>query len=151
MWAATAALTVAAVVAWKLYPWDGQADGGRADPGDAVQVALGAEVYAEHCAACHGERLQGQPNWRERLPSGRLPAPPHDETGHTWHHPDAALFGITKLGPARFAGTNYESDMSGFEEIVSDDEIWAVLAYIKSQWRPAIRNRQAAIDRRSRQ
>ena len=27
-----------------------------------------------------------------------LPAPPHNETGHTWHHPDEMLFAITKYG-----------------------------------------------------
>jgi len=98
-------------------------------------LALGAKLYAEHCAACHGARLEGQPDWRERLPSGRLPAPPHDATGHTWHHPDEVLFAITKQGFAPpVAPPGYESDMPAFGGVLSDDEIRAVLAYIKSQW-----------------
>ena len=32
-----------------------------ADPGNAQQVARGAKLYAQHCAACHGEKLEGQP------------------------------------------------------------------------------------------
>ena len=60
----------------------------RIDPGDAQQVASGEVVYRAHCASCHGANLEGQPDWRNRLPSGRLPAPPHDASGHTWHHPD---------------------------------------------------------------
>jgi mono/diheme cytochrome c family protein len=107
----------------------------RADPGDAGRVALGERVYAQHCASCHGAKLEGQPNWRSRLPNGRLPAPPHDETGHTWHHADALLFAITKQGLVPpYAPAGYESDMPAFGRTLSDDESWAVLAFIKSRW-----------------
>ena len=110
-------------------------DDPRASPRDAAKVALGAQVYGQHCAACHGARLEGQPNWRTRLPNGRLPAPPHDESGHTWHHPDGVLFGITKRGLVPpYAPTEYQSDMPTFGGKLSDEEIWAVLAYIKSNW-----------------
>jgi mono/diheme cytochrome c family protein len=98
-------------------------------------LALGRTLYGEHCAACHGARLEGQPNWRTRLPNGRLPAPPHDDSGHTWHHPDAVLFGITKHGLVPpYAPQGYESDMPGFAGKLTDDEIRAVLAYIASHW-----------------
>ena len=108
----------------------------RADPRDAAKVALGERVYAQHCASCHGARLEGQPNWRRRLPNGRLPAPPHDESGHTWHHPDALLFGIVKNGLVPpYAPRGYESDMPAFAGKLGDDEIWAALAFIKSHWK----------------
>lgn len=118
----------------------------KADPSNSEQTARGQSIYARHCASCHGVNLEGQPNWRTRLPTGRLPAPPHDATGHTWHHPDELLFGITKYGPVpgRFAPSGYQSDMPAFENVLSDEEIWAVLAYIKSTWAPEIRNRQKA-------
>ena len=117
----------------------------RADPGDAGRVALGERVYAQHCASCHGAKLEGQPNWRSRLPNGRLPAPPHDETGHTWHHADALLFAITKQGVVPpYAPAGYESDMPAFGRTLSDDEIWAVLAFIKSRWTaPEVREARA--------
>ncbi len=103
---------------------------------DAAKVAQGAKVYAQNCAACHGAKLEGQPNWRRRLPNGRLPAPPHDESGHTWHHTDAVLFAITKNGLVPpYAPKDYESDMPAFAGALSDEEIWAVLAYLKSHWR----------------
>src|SRR3546814_13270378 len=66
------------------------------DPADQTLVMQGKVIYANNCAACHGASLQGQPNWRERMPSGKLPAPPHDKTGHTWHHPDAMLVDMVK-------------------------------------------------------
>lgn len=65
-----------------------------------------------------------------------MPAPPHDESGHTWHHPDGVLFGITKKGLAPpFAPRGFESDMPAFAGKLSDEEIWAVLSYIKSYWK----------------
>ncbi|WP_420374842.1 c-type cytochrome [Pollutimonas sp. H1-120] len=106
------------------------------DPADRALVVQGKAIYANNCVACHGEALQGQPNWRERLPNGRLPAPPHDKTGHTWHHPDAMLFNMVKNGlvPGKTAPPGYESDMPAYGEILTDEEIVAVLAYIKSDW-----------------
>jgi mono/diheme cytochrome c family protein len=110
---------------------------GCGEPGpDPAQVALGQKLYAQHCAACHGAKLEGQPDWRRRLPNGRMPAPPHDESGHTWHHPDAVLFGITKDGLVPpYAPRDYQSDMPAFGGTLSDEEIRAVLAYIKGHWK----------------
>ena len=121
---------------------------GGIDPGDRDKVALGARIYAENCASCHGADLEGQPDWRRRLASGRLPAPPHDETGHTWHHPDAQLFALTKQGPAALVGGGYESDMPAYESVLSDAEIWAVLSYIKSRWPQEIQARHDQISGR---
>jgi mono/diheme cytochrome c family protein len=120
----------------------------RADPSNAAQIAVGQAVYAQHCAACHGANLEGQPDWQKRLPSGSFPAPPHDATGHTWHHPDQYLFETTKYGWQRFAPPGYQSVMQGFQDVLSDAEIWAVLAYIKSHWPPAIRAQQERLNAR---
>lgn len=118
----------------------------RIDPDDKTQVAQGQMVYGAQCARCHGANLEGQPNWQERLANGRLPAPPHDLSGHTWHHADAQLFAITKHGLAPYAPAGYQSDMPAFEGVLSDVEIAAVLAYIKSRWPVDIRERQARIN-----
>ncbi|WP_343039054.1 cytochrome c [Propylenella binzhouense] len=90
-------------------------------------MADGRQIYADQCAACHGVDLEGQPEWRRPPPSGRLPAPPHDESGHTWHHPDELLFRIVKESTASIVGGGYESDMPGFAGVMSDAEIRAVL------------------------
>ena len=102
---------------------------------DPAQLAAGGKLYVQHCASCHGAKLEGQPDWRRRLPNGRFPAPPHDDSGHTWHHPHEVLFGITKNGLAPpYAPPGYESDMPAFGAKLTDDEIRAVLAYIESRW-----------------
>jgi mono/diheme cytochrome c family protein len=119
-----------------------------ADPANATQVAAGQATYAANCASCHGDKLQGQPNWKDRKPDGKLPAPPHNATGHTWHHPDQQLFDITKRGVMAIV-SNYQSDMIGFGDKLSDADIWAVLAYIKSTWPTSIQARQAELTRRA--
>lgn len=108
-------------------------------------IAQGRQVYADQCAACHGADLEGQPDWRTPLASGRLPAPPHDATGHTWHHPDEVLFRIVREGTAAIVGDRYESDMPGFGGVLSDTEIRAVLEFIKSTWPERERAHQATV------
>ncbi|TAM88409.1 MAG: cytochrome c [Candidimonas sp.] len=117
------------------------------DPNDHGLVTQGRAIYANACAACHGAKLQGQPNWRERLANGRLPAPPHDRTGHTWHHPDAVLFDLVKNGlvPGRTAPPGYQSDMPAFGGTLTDEQIIAVLAYIKNTWPPDVARMQKEV------
>ncbi len=116
-------------------------------PSDPVLVALGANVYRDNCASCHGADLEGQPNWRRPGPDGLLPAPPHDETGHTWHHADDVLFGITKYGLAEFAGLkDHKTSMPVYKDVLSDNEIVAVLSFIKAQWPEEVRERHDMIN-----
>ena len=119
------------------------ADGDRVrfEPDNPSIVSSGAVIYADACASCHGDNLEGQANWQVRKPDGKLPAPPHDHTGHTWHHADQHLFEITKLGVQHFAGADYATDMPAFDDDYSDDDILAVLSYIKSTWPLEIRER----------
>jgi mono/diheme cytochrome c family protein len=117
----------------------------KPDPNDPSLVARGKAVYAEQCASCHGGKLEGQPNWRKRLPNGRLPAPPHDATGHTWHHSDRQLFEMTKNGTAGMM-PGYETDMPAYKDVLSNVDIWAVLSYIKSTWPADIRERQQRLN-----
>ena len=125
------------------------AKAGGADPDNKALVALGKAVYAKSCAACHGANLEGEKNWKQRKPDGTFGAPPHDPTGHTWHHTDALLFRITKHGGAAVAPAGFKSGMPGFKEQLSDREIWAVLAFIKSRWSPRERQVQARINAQS--
>jgi mono/diheme cytochrome c family protein len=120
----------------------------QADPNNAAQVALGERVHVSFCAGCHGANLEGQRDWQKRLPLGNFPAPPHDETGHTWHHPDQWLFDIVKDGGQRFAPPSYRSAMPAYRDMLTDAEIWAVLAFIKSRWPPSIRTEQARVKAR---
>ncbi len=122
---------------------------GGGDAPSPARLALGRQVYQDHCASCHGAELEGEADWRTRRADGTLPAPPHDAGGHTWHHRDEQLFAITKHGIAAFAPPEYKTNMGGYAGILSDEEIWAVLDYIKSRWPEDLRARQAELSRRS--
>ncbi len=116
---------------------------------DANAVALGATVYQENCASCHGGNLEGQPDWRSPGEDGRLPAPPHDASGHTWHHDGETLFQLTKYGVgALINDPDYASNMPIYDGVLSDDEIIAVLSYIKSTWPDDIRARHDEMENR---
>ena len=107
----------------------------------------GYRNYQEYCASCHGVNLEGQANWRSRNEDGTLPAPPHDETGHTWHHETEMLFEYTKLGgqvTLEAVGVkNFTSGMPAFGDVLTDEQILEVLSYIRSTWPQHIQDAHA--------
>ena len=118
-------------------------------PNDVSLVSLGQKIYLENCASCHGVKLEGQKNWQTRDDEGYLLAPPHDETGHTWHHTDEYLFLMTKYGIENIIGKKYLNNMPAYEDILSDKEIIAVLSFIKSSWPKKIQEIHNNINRKS--
>ena len=94
-------------------------------------VAIGKRVYAQYCADCHGASLQGVPNWKERQPDDSFLPPPHNSSGHTWHHADPLLIEIITNGGDPDL---YDTKMPGFGKQLTEEEISAVLDYIKSSW-----------------
>lgn len=105
-----------------------------ADASNIDAVNQGRPLYAAHCASCHGDNLQGQADWRVPQEDGTLPAPPHDDSGHTWHHGDALLFNYTKNGGQSIAPEGFKSGMPAYGDQLTDSEIWAILSFIKSRW-----------------
>lgn len=150
-----AASLILALVSALAYQWlgKGREPSGFIDPRDARLVIAGKPLYEQHCAACHGARMEGQPNWRIRMANGRLPAPPHDDSGHTWHHSDQVLLNITLNGlvPGVTAPPGYQSDMPAYKQILSEQQARAVLAYIKTFWSEQSLKAQMDITRREQQ
>jgi len=97
---------------------------------DIGLIEEGESLYAANCASCHGVTLAGQPNWKESKEDGSYPAPPHDSTGHTWHHPDDLLMEIL----ARGGDPAFGSKMPGFQDTLTEYQMQATLVYIKSHW-----------------
>ena len=93
-----------------------------------VDLTAGQTLYAENCASCHGASLEGQENWQSPGEDGRLPAPPHDETGHTWHHADRALVEWI------LDGVPLATTMPKWRGQLTEQEVVAILAYMKTFW-----------------
>lgn len=84
-------------------------------------LVQGQNLYNQHCAACHGTDGEGeQPD-----PFAPGSAPPHDASGHTWHHPDQANLSTVLNGGVT---------MPGFSDKLSTDEALLILGYIKTWW-----------------
>lgn len=101
---------------------------------DPQTLVLGEQVYVAECASCHGLDGEGQFPQAPLQPddTGRIGAPPHDSTGHTWHHDDDLLIRYVIEGgqapPDRFY------PMPAFGDRLSESEVLAVIAYIKTMW-----------------
>jgi mono/diheme cytochrome c family protein len=137
-----AVVLTATTAIWATQSYSGLKPGALFKPENQEIVTRGKDLYAVNCASCHGADLKGQPNWRSPGSDGLLPAPPHDKTGHTWHHIDDLLFNITKFGLAKITEQkDFKTSMPVYDGVLSDEEIIAVLSYIKSRWPKNIQDR----------
>lgn len=103
----------------------------------------GRQLYVANCGQCHGASLEGQANWNRPGPTGRMPAPPHDASGHTWHHSDKQLARIILDGLAAFA-PGYKSDMLPFRGRLTEAQVGLILAYLRDSWPQREREYQQA-------
>ncbi|WIV52343.1 cytochrome c (plasmid) [Marivivens sp. LCG002] len=113
-----------------------------------ADLDAGKQLYADNCAACHGLSLEGQPHWKSAGPDGILPAPPHNESGHTWHHDTGLLVEYTRLGGrgalAARGIPDFNSGMPAFVKVLTERQILEILAYIRSSWSKDARAFQAS-------
>lgn len=127
-----AVAVVAAVTAWAsagvAVPWR------SAPPPVAANTVEGKALYQTNCASCHGARGEGQPDWKTKKADGSYPPPPHDPSGHTWHHADGLLFRIVRDGGQTAAPPGFKSGMPAWNGTLSDAQIRATLEYIKTFW-----------------
>ena len=105
----------------------------------------GEKLFGKNCAACHGKRGEGAPDWKKIGPDGKYPAPPLNGTGHAWHHPLSVLFRVVKHGSPGGQG-----NMPPWREKLSDEEILAAIAWFQSKWRQEIYENWAKRDAASR-
>ena len=137
----TSLILAGAGVWWFTWGPGASGDGASQDslwPSDLMELAIGRSVHRTYCAECHGIQGEGAPNWQQQNFDGTFPPPPHDSTGHAWHHSDDYLYRIIRDG-----GQFLEQEMPGFTSVMpawgdslSPEEIQAVITYIKSLWGP---------------
>jgi len=85
-------------------------------------VERGATLYQANCLVCHGGATGG--NLKD------IP-PPHNANGHTWHHADQQLVEMTLNG---ITFSLEEQKMPAFKDKLTEEDVQAILAYIKTWW-----------------
>jgi mono/diheme cytochrome c family protein len=93
------------------------------------QLELGRAQFLTHCASCHGKNAEGTVEWRQRLADGSFPPPPLNGTAHAWHHNMSTLLRTINNGGVPLGGK-----MPGFEEVLSNKEKYALIAYFQHFW-----------------
>jgi cytochrome c oxidase cbb3-type subunit II len=116
----------------------GGAGGGGADldtpnpmGGNASAVKRGAELFTTNaCNACHGDRAEGQ--------EGVAPSLVDDTfLGQAGDLPDAAYFAVIKNGSSAKKALGRpglpDDGMQPFGDGLSDDDIWSIVTWLRSQ------------------
>lgn len=110
------------------------------------QAARGKQIFADHCAICHGAGGEGAPNWEAPTKQGVYPPPPLNGSAHAWHHP-LSILGATIYGGGAASG----GQMPAFKGRLSENEIIDVIAHIQSNWPDNNYQRWLSIEKSSRQ
>ncbi len=118
---------------------------GRSPGGSDAEIRRGESLYRQYCIGCHGGPTGGS----------MMDYPPrHNANGHTWHHPDCQLKGIIQNGGdamtammRRMMAPPSTPAMPAFRGVLTDEEIEAILAFIKTWWTEEQRRYQAQITR----
>jgi len=99
---------------------------------DAASLRHGAELFAEHCAQCHGPEGQGHPDWQ--TPSGDqfAAAPPLNGTGNDWKRTRAQLAAVIRDGARR--ATDKAEIMPSWKGRLKEPDIEDVINYMQSLW-----------------
>ncbi|MDA1309623.1 MAG: c-type cytochrome [Proteobacteria bacterium] len=116
-----------------------------ADRNNEAQVALGGSLYRANCAFCHGDALEGKTGWNKDYPVGGRPALPLNGDGAISRLSDQDIFEVVKFGGQPFSPSGYKNDMPGFEMQLSDADMWAIVAHMKSIWPEAVIESQSAM------
>ena len=111
---------------------------------DAKQVAEGAVLYREHCAACHGHEAEGTENWRRTGADGKYPPPPLNGTAHAWHHPTEVLLEVI------MDGSIGDGNMPAWRGKLSQQQALAIIAWFQSLWSDEVYAIWHEIDARAR-
>lgn len=96
---------------------------------DFAAFMQGGSLFRKNCAQCHGNLAQGGPNWRQANSKGKMPPPPLNGTGHTWHHSKTALAQTIRNGTLHIGGS-----MPPWRSTMTDKEIDMTIDWFQSRW-----------------
>lgn len=111
--------------------------GSGASLGNEAAIAVGKQLYDTRCASCHGPNLEGALGWPQRQANGVMPASPLNAGSPAQERDDTWLFRTIKEGGQATAPAGYTSYMPAMGGGgLSNEQIWVLIAYIKSTWTP---------------
>jgi mono/diheme cytochrome c family protein len=103
----------------------------------ADHLRVGRRVYVQNCVACHGDQLDGNGHYAHAFSPPPLS---FTDPGTIAQLEESFVFWrIAKGGPGLpREGAPWDSAMPAWEDILTEDEIWAVIIYLYEQtgWRP---------------
>lgn len=118
-WTGAAVVTVALLL-WGRGP-ESVAISTNPIPPTEASLAQGEQIYATHCATCHGEEFDGSGPG-----AAGLPAAVANLVLHFPQHSDGQHFAVISNGrPA--------SGMPAWEGTLADEEIWNVINYLRAE------------------
>ena len=86
---------------------------------DDATIATGRELYERHCMTCHGKTGKG-----DGFKSAALTQSPGDFSARKYQkQSDGEQFYKTKSG---------RGEMPGYDRILTDDDIWKIVEYMRS-------------------
>jgi mono/diheme cytochrome c family protein len=91
-------------------------------PATGELIQAGAGLYQANCQVCHGGATGGK---LKDIP------PPHNANGHTWHHADQQLTDMILNG---ITFSLEDQKMQAFKDRLTEGDVKAILAYIKTWW-----------------
>jgi len=101
---------------------------------DPELIHQGEILFTRHCASCHGQRAEGDPQWRHRLADGSYPPPPLNGSGHAWHHSHDMLRQMIRDGSQPSADGAPVGHMPPWRDTLSVHDIDAIIAWFQSLW-----------------
>jgi mono/diheme cytochrome c family protein len=111
-----------------LVAWDGA--GTVKDTGPPDPMVVGKRVFTQNCAVCHQTTGLGV--------AGQFPPLVESEwvLSQDWHGDNHLVKIVLKglQGPVTVKGQPYNNAMTAFGEILDDDQISAVLTYVRNEW-----------------
>lgn len=102
---------------------------------DTASIARGAELYAEHCAQCHGPQAQGHPDWQAPSDGSFAAAPPLNGTGNDRTRSRRELVAVIMDGVVRKDGVPV---MPAWRQRLGESDIDDIIAWFLSQWPPPV-------------
>lgn len=93
---------------------------------DQNLIVVGKKVYAQHCVACHVINLDSKASLLNGMTHAR-------SISAASNHTNAELFQIVKNG-LNHSHHGKDTKMPAFRKFLSDNEIIAVVTYMRSTW-----------------